>query len=133
MFLPAFKLSVSKFLRFYIVSILVHIFFDIIYYSWAKSAFYHSLVNVSTSKQKRIWNKFLKRYLTKTYGQRNVWFRKCLSKKISGWECLLWGIVCSGKSQSGISPSGICSWGSISQGTVHMSKSMCANLNIFDE
>ena len=33
LFLSTFKLFVSKFLRFYIVSILVHVFLDLVYYS----------------------------------------------------------------------------------------------------
>ena len=37
LFLSTFKLFVSKFLRCYIVSILVHVFLDLIYYSWSKS------------------------------------------------------------------------------------------------
>ena len=37
LFLSTFKLFVSKFLRFCIVSILVHVFLDLIYYSWSKS------------------------------------------------------------------------------------------------
>ena len=40
--------------------------------------------NKNRNKQKSIWNKFKIKYLTKTYGQRNVWSGKCLSGEMSG-------------------------------------------------
>ena len=93
LFLSAFKLFVSKFLRFYIVSILVRVFLNLIFYSYSKSNIQHMIREM--------------------FDRGNVRSGKCLRGKcpvgeVSVGEVSGRGIFCSGKCPSGMCPLGKC-------------------------
>ena len=86
------------------------------------TALYHSLINTSTNKQKRIWSKCLKKCLTKTYGQGNVRSEECLSVEMSGRRSLYRVIFRSGNCPFREMSVGELSFGEVSVGDLSSRK-----------